>query len=295
MIADGMPSPRAVPEEAVIDATRFDPLNAARLLQAFAGRWDGSTRRSVVNDFAREGHLPLDRLDRLITSLAACHVLRDDGPNLYLLVTVPDANRYAAVLRGVSYEQYRHRDANLVEVTLSPPAHPSRLMEILPEQGFSWAKLYDTKDNLFELASRARSRFTILSPFFDGGGIAWILELFSASLPRHIERTLIVRGRDADELRLLRDHSGRFAALPAKVLRYSITHDPDIRSPAVETFHAKILLADADQAYIGSANMNRASRDVSMECGVMISGPCVRPVAALVQAICVIARPIDLT
>jgi len=78
------------------------------------------------------------------------------------------------------------------------------------------------------------------------------------------------------------------------VLSYAVAHDPTVRAPAIETFHAKILLADNDQAYIGSANMNRWSRDVSMECGVIISGPCVRPVATLIEAIMAIAQPLTL-
>ena len=66
---------------------------------------------------------------------------------------------------------------------------------------------------------------------------------------------------------------------------YSIAHDPSLRTPTVETFHAKILLADDDKAYIGSANMTRWSRDFSMERGVILRGPSVRPVATLVDAV----------
>ncbi len=78
------------------------------------------------------------------------------------------------------------------------------------------------------------------------------------------------------------------------MLTYSVAHDPALRTPAIETFHAKILLADSDHAYIGSANMNRWSRDVSMECGVIVSGPCVRPVATLVDAMISVAEPLRL-
>ncbi len=200
MTLDGSPTPKAVPEEAVIDATRFDPRNASKLLQAFVERWAGTTRRAQLNDFARDQKIPTDRLDRVMTALIGCGLIQNTGPNLSLAVSTSDADRYATVLRGVAYEQYCHRDTNYVELTVSLPAHPSRLMEALPKQGFSWVGLYDTEDNLFELASRALSRFTILSPFVDGKGIAWILELFEATLPRDVGRTLIVRGRNPAEL-----------------------------------------------------------------------------------------------
>jgi hypothetical protein len=39
--------------------------------------------------------------------------------------------------------------------------------------------------------------------------------------------------------------------------------------------------------------MNRWSRDVSMECGVIVSGPCVRPVSTLVDVIISIAEPLE--
>ena len=292
-LVDMIPS-GGIPELALVEATKFDPQTAAALMQAFACRWPSGVRRSVVSDFACAENMPSAQFERMMAALIESGVVREDGPNLSLTVAASDAGRYAAVLRGVAYEQHIHHDLNSIEVTLSPPAHPSRLMQTLPKQDFSWAKLLDTKDNLFELASRAHRRFAILSPFFDEEGIAWMFQLFEASLPSHIERTLIVRGRDADELHLLRVNGARFRDLNVRVMSYAIAHDPDERSAVIETFHAKILVADNDHAYIGSANMNRASRDFSMECGVLISGPCVRPVAALVQAICTIATPIQL-
>ena len=95
---------------------------------------------------------------------------------------------------------------------------------------------------------------------------------------------MIVRGRDEKEIEVLKAHRLMLAAWKTRIATYAITHDPGVRSPSLETFHAKILLADTDKAYIGSANMNRWSRDYSMECGVIIRGPCVKPVATLVDA-----------
>jgi phosphatidylserine/phosphatidylglycerophosphate/cardiolipin synthase-like enzyme len=276
-----------IPEEAVVDAALFDPLGTATVLSAFSDR-AMPVRSGLLFDIARKENLPSQRMQRIITALRETGLVSTDGESFALAIEKEEALRHAAVLRGVAYAQYRQRDANRVEVTLSPPAHPSRLMEILPKQGFSWARLYDTKDSLIELASQARQRFTIVSPFLDLDGIEWIINLFQAS-DKRIQRTLIVRGRGEADLQLLRAHRLRFSECKARVLAYAISHDPDLRSPSLETFHAKILLADVHQAYIGSANMNRSSRDFSMECGVIIAGPCVRPVATLVDAIMSIA------
>jgi len=285
--------PSAPPEEAVVDAALFDPLGAATLLSAFARRGSAPVRSGLLADIARKENLPTQRLQPLLAALCASGLVSAHTDGFVLAVDGEEALRHAAVLRGVAYAQYRHRDANQVEITLSPPAHPSRLMEILPKQGFSWTRLYDTKDSLIELASQARQRFTIVSPFLDSEGLEWIGHLFEASAGKPVERTLIVRGRDEKELQVLKSHQLQLAEWGAKILTYAIPHDPGLRTPSLETFHAKILLADATTAYIGSANMNRWSRDFSMECGVIVRGPCVKPVATLVDAMVSIAKQLS--
>lgn len=126
------------------------------------------------------------------------------------------------------------------------------------------------------------------SPFLDRDGLEWIGQPFEAT-PAGIQRTLVVRGRDEVEVAALRAYRSQLRSWSAKELKYAIAHDPSLRTPALETFHAKIILADSDRAYIGSANMTRWSRDYSLECGVIISGPCVKPVATLLDAIVAIA------
>ena len=219
-----------------------------------------------------------------MASLLEAGLLSQVGNGISLTVSKDDTLRYAAVLRGVAYARYRQRDSNQVEITLSPPALPSLLMEMLPKQGFSWTRLYDTIDSLIELASQAARRLVIISPFLDKEGLEWIVQLFEATERKSIKRTMIVRGRDQAEIEVLRKHESQLSAWDVDILSYAISHDPALRNPAIETFHAKILLADSDKAYIGSANMTRWSRDCSTECGVILRGPSVKPVATLVEA-----------
>jgi phosphatidylserine/phosphatidylglycerophosphate/cardiolipin synthase-like enzyme len=120
--------------------------------------------------------------------------------------------------------------------------------------------------------------------------LQWIAQLFETTARKPLQRLLVVRGRDQAEIALLASQSSRFANFGVKIFGYSIAHDPGLRTPTVETFHAKILLADDDKAYIGSANMTRWSRDFSMECGVIIRGPAVKPVATLLDAILGVAE-----
>lgn len=281
----------SIPEEAIIDAVLFDPLPAAALLVHLANCNALSIRAGLLADIAREQNIASQKMDLVLAGMLDAGLLSQIQDGISLTVSKNDALRYAAVLRGAAYARYRQRNSNQVEITLSPPAHPSRLMEILPKQGFSWTRLYDTKDSLIELASQAERRLVIVSPFLDREGVEWIRQLFEATAKKSIKRTIIVRGRDQTETDLLRKHAPQLAASGAQVLGYGISHDPALRSPALETFHAKILLADDDKAYIGSANMTRWSRDFSMECGVILRGPSVKPVASLVEAMIQISEP----
>lgn len=281
----------SVPEEAVADAVVSDPLVAATLLVHLANRNSLSIRAGLLDDVARNQNITSQKLESILEALLGAGLLSQMQDGIGLAVPKSDALRYAAVLRGVAYAQYRQRDANQVEITLSPPAHPSRLMEMLPKQGFSWTRLYHTKDSLIELASQAEKRLVIVSPFLDREGIEWIGQLFEATERKSIQRIMIVRGRDQAEIEVLRKHGSQLSARGVDILSYAISHDPALRNPAIETFHAKILLADGNEAYIGSANMTRWSRDFSMECGVILRGPCVRPVATLVEAMIKIGNP----
>jgi len=274
----------STPEEAIVDAVSSDPLVAATLLVHLANRDSLSIRAGLLDDIAREQNITSQKLETVLAALLEAGLLSQGRDGIALTVPKNDALRHAAVLRGVAYARYRQRDANQVEITLSPPAHPSRLMEMLPKQGFSWTRLYDTKDSLIELASQAERRLVIISPFLDREGIEWIGQLFETTAKKSIKRIMIVRGRDQTEADVLRTHDSQLAAWGVDILTYAISHDPAFRSPAIETFHAKILLADGDKAYIGSANMTRWSRDFSMECGVILRGPSVKPVATLVEA-----------
>jgi phosphatidylserine/phosphatidylglycerophosphate/cardiolipin synthase-like enzyme len=283
----------APPEDAVVDAALSDPLGAELLLSTLAQTPARVIGQPVLADMSRKQHWPSDRLQNVLAALQAPGVIRTNGQTCELVVSSADALRYAAVLRGVAYAQNRHRDANTVDITLSPPASPSRLMETLPKTDFSWARLFETKDSLIELASRAQRRFVVVSPFLDEEGLLWVTALFEAARGAR-ERVLIVRGRDEAEVVMLRSHQPLLSTWNARVLAYAVAHDPAVRTPVIETFHAKILLSDNNRAYIGSANMNRWSRDVSMECGVIVTGPAVRPVATLIGAIMAIAEPLRL-
>jgi phosphatidylserine/phosphatidylglycerophosphate/cardiolipin synthase-like enzyme len=62
----------------------------------------------------------------------------------------------------------------------------------------------------------------------------------------------------------------------------------------VETFHAKLVLADATRAYVGSSNMTWGSLEHSMELGLVVAGAAAKRLAILTDAIVGIATQVKL-
>lgn len=60
--------------------------------------------------------------------------------------------------------------------------------------------------------------------------------------------------------------------------------------PPLETFHAKIVLADEDLAYVGSANLLGSGDGTSLEAGVLVDGRAALQVARLVDGVLRVAR-----
>jgi phosphatidylserine/phosphatidylglycerophosphate/cardiolipin synthase-like enzyme len=75
-----------------------------------------------------------------------------------------------------------------------------------------------------------------------------------------------------------------------RMFDYFIRHEG--RQRPFETFHAKFVLGDDAQAYIGSANMLVSSLEVALEVGVLVKGHSVLDIKRLVDSMLEIAIPI---
>jgi phosphatidylserine/phosphatidylglycerophosphate/cardiolipin synthase-like enzyme len=121
-----------------------------------------------------------------------------------------------------------------------------------------------------------------LVPFFDVHGGRVLLDLFAAS-PAAIK---ILICRDVQDLR---ETAGgldvAFAQHGVTVRSYKVLQKRASAGWGVETFHAKIALADATCAYVGSANAMRSSLETTMECGVLLRGPVVAQVKDLIDTL----------
>jgi hypothetical protein len=169
----------------------------------------------------------------------------------------------------------------LAVVTL--PAAPSAIARVLPAEGPIHASIGRTEEALGEIARASVRSFTVMSPFVNREGAEFAQHLFDHSTaPR---RTLITRRAGPTRLAL----EPLLSALDAKgirVLDYLLPADG-----SYETFHAKVVIADGDHAYVGSANMTRYARH-SMELGVIVKGRPARAVAALVRGVERISQPV---
>lgn len=156
------------------------------------------------------------------------------------------------------------------------PVAPSTIARALPAQGPIHASLARTEEVLGELARAALTSFTVMSPFVNHEGAQFAIDLFEqCSAPK---RTLITRRSGTTRL-AIDPLIPNLNAMGVRVLNYILP-----AGDGYETFHAKVVIADADQAYVGSANMTRYARH-SMEIGVILRGRSARAVAALVRAV----------
>lgn len=165
-------------------------------------------------------------------------------------------------------------------VTLPPD--PSRIgQELQRVAGSSFTVLTDTKDAFLHLARRAKERLVVMTPYIDAAGLDWAVDLFAGTqAPR---RVLVVRGED--QILRLGVAADRLRSLVTELHNYRFeTEDADGR-PQLETFHAKIVLADGVAAYVGSANFLYRSKEANLECGFLLEGGAVAPVAVVVDAV----------
>jgi len=194
------------------------------------------------------------------------------------------------LLAAVSfYKRVAHEDRTLAEVVVTRPGAPSELEQALNEFGFTTGLVENTSEAFADLAASATRSLTVMTPFLDAHGGRWLANVVKKTRPG--VRTTVI-------LRHLRDRShhafpigvdsliDEISGLNVEVLDYMLYKG----GGAYETFHAKVILSDDTYAYVGSANMNRASLEYSMELGVLLKGDAARRIAQILDAIRAVAK-----
>lgn len=164
-------------------------------------------------------------------------------------------------------------DLERPEVVLTRPRAPSQLDRAISDDISLLIHIEDTDDAFASLAASARRSLTIMTPFLDDVGARWAVALFEAA-DEAVSKELILRFLQNPESDLypqgLPSIMDDLRRLNVKIYDFAVPR-PDVPN-FFETFHAKVISADAERAYVGSANLSRHSKEASMELGMLVSG-----------------------
>jgi hypothetical protein len=249
----------------------FDGITKLRDICAAAGI--AEARSSAV-----EAALAAGSSHGLFVRYGAAEWKPEPGPFTELAIALEAVGLYLAEV---------HADADVVAVVLTPPGNPSRLGDTLRARGWVEAELEHTEATLRHLATHATERFVVLSPFLDAGGMESLIAMFKATRP-DVRRVLVTRCTDGVKTPVLQVGLPTLTAMAVAVHNYWLP-----RAYGFETFHAKVFLADAKMAYLGSANMTQASLSVSMELGSLLKGKSVKTLVNVMDAILAIAPKVN--
>ena len=190
-------------------------------------------------------------------------------------------------LLGVASYLRVHRDRDSVQLVLTEPGQRSALRRAIDDSHALPPVVFQTSDAFFSLARAATDELTVLSPFLDQQGAEFLVELF-ALCSDGVRRSLICRPLNEPECGdAFRRRASDFRRLGVTVYEYAL---PSLLPSGRETFHAKVVLADASSFYVGSSNFMGSALDRSFECGVVVHGETARQLRYVLAALQSIAR-----
>jgi phosphatidylserine/phosphatidylglycerophosphate/cardiolipin synthase-like enzyme len=149
--------------------------------------------------------------------------------------------------------------------------------------------VFQTGDAFFNLARGAKQELVILSPFMDPQGAELMVELFSLCRPE-VRRVLISRPLAESQCGdAFNPRATDFRRLNVSVIEYAL---PSSLPSGRETFHAKVVLADDSEFYVGSSNFMGSALERSFECGVFVRGETAKQMRAVLLAVQSVGKPI---
>jgi PLD-like domain len=185
-------------------------------------------------------------------------------------------------LRGVAAYLRVHKDRDAVRLVLTEPGLKSALRRAIDDAQALPPIVFQTRDAFFNLARGAKQELVILSPFLDPQGVELLLELFTLCRPE-VRRLLISRPlAEAQCGDAFNPRAADFRRLNVSVIEYAL---PSSLPSGRETFHAKVVLADDSEFYVGSSNFMGSALERSFECGVFIRGETAKQMRSVLLAV----------
>ena len=266
---------------------------AAQLVEAMAGLGSDPWGPEDVCVVAMAGIDPGDTVPVLAGLATAGVCARASADDRWVNLLAPaELTRLAVILRGAEHYRRLRLEAASVEVAVTMPMAPS-LLE--PELGSTPGRpggYLPTNDAFLRVARAAQQRLVVMTPFLDTRGFGWLKAVMQRTSPG-ARKVLVLRDADRYAVELGVHQNEWISAAGVAVCDYHLSHSHGFgRALPVETFHAKILLADNALAYVGSANVLGSGGGTSLEAGVLVDGRAAQQVARLIDAVLRIARPL---
>lgn len=256
----------------------------------------GEPQVSTANLFRESGipHVRHSEAISILDTLKQYDVVKESDGMWIILYTHDALIALGYALQGAQIlkeESYKIIELERPEIVLTRPRAPSLLDEVIGSDTTLSVHIENTEDAFTSLAASSRHTLTIMTPFLDVVGARWAVTLFEAA-SESVSKELILRFLDdssSDQYpeglpSILTD----LQRMKVKIFDYAVPR-PDTPT-FFETFHAKVIIADGVRAYVGSANLNRHSKDTSMELGMLVSGPAANRLNVLLDKVRRIAK-----
>lgn len=267
------------------------PGTAARLLEGLAalgpGTWPLEQICRASASGTDPGHASQILAGLAVTGLCAAAAADDS----WLCNYAPtELQRLAQVLNGADHFRRMRLNPTAIELAVTMPLAPSHLEKELAATLGRPGGFLTTSAAFTRLAQVASRRLVVMTPFIDAGGFRWLQRVFEATRT-DCQKIVVLRNTDQYTVELGVQHADWLRALQVSVRDYHLSHAAAaVRALPIETFHAKLIVADDTLAYVGSANLLHSSEGLSLETGLLVEGGAAVQVARLVDAVLRIAR-----
>jgi hypothetical protein len=267
------------------------PGTAARLLEGLAvlgpGTWPVEQICRASASGTDPGHASQVLAGLAATGLCAAAPIDDS----WLCECAPvELQRLAHVLKGADHFRRMRLDPTSVDLAVTMPLVPSQLEKELATTLGRPGGFLTTSAAFTRLAQAASRRLVVMTPFIDAGGFRWLRRVFEATR-NDCQKIVVLRNTDQYDIELGVQHAEWLQALHVSVRDYHLSHAVSAgRALPIETFHAKLIVADDTLAYVGSANLLSSSEGLSLETGLLVEGGAAAQVARLVDAVLRVAR-----
>jgi len=277
----------------IVRCTAPWPGTAARLLEGLAALGPGTWTVEKICQASASGTEP-GHASQVLAGLAAAGLCAAVATHdSWVCEYAPtELQRLAHVLSGADHFRRMRLNPVAIELAVTMPLVPSYLEKELPATLGRPGGFLSTSAAFSRLAQAASGRLVVMTPFIDASGFRWLRRVFEATRP-DCQKIVVLRNAEQYTVELGVQHADWLRTLQVSVRDYHLPHGVDAgRALPIETFHAKLIVADDTLAYVGSANLLSSSEGLSLETGLLVEGATAVQVARLVDAVLRVARPL---